>query len=74
MLEVELENKLPASWIKEVKENVPYEDPPYLLWDRNDKMEVQLLKYPEIAKNMADYINSLIKISEEKYLPYISKK
>ena len=74
MLEVELENKLPDSWIKEVKEKVPYEDLPHLLWDRNDKMEVQLLKYPEIAKNMSDYINSLIQISDEKYLPYLSKK
>jgi acetoin utilization protein AcuC len=74
MLEVELENKLPNEWIKEVKEKVPYEDPPYLLWDRNDKIEIQLLKYPEVAKNMSDYINSLIEICDDKYLPHLLKK
>ncbi|MFX1321979.1 MAG: acetoin utilization protein AcuC [Promethearchaeota archaeon] len=73
MLDVDLENKLPDSWINEVKEQVPYEETPYLLWDRNDKTELLLLKYPELAKKMLDYNNSLIKICEEKYLPGLTK-
>jgi len=32
-----------------------------------------LLKYPELAKKMLDYNNSLIKICEEKYLPSLTK-
>ncbi|MFX1314663.1 MAG: acetoin utilization protein AcuC [Promethearchaeota archaeon] len=73
MLEVDLENKLPDSWIKEVKEQAPYEETPYLLWDRNDKAELLLLKYPEIAKKMIEYNKSLIEICEEKYLPNLTK-
>lgn len=73
MLEVDLENKLPDSWIKEVRENVPYEDTPYQLWDRNDKTELLLLKYPEIAKKMSEYNKSLIELCEEKYLPSLIK-
>ena len=73
MLHIDLENKLPDSWIREVKQSVPHEDTPYLLWDRNDKMEVQLLSHPEIAKKMIDYNKKLIKLCEEKYLPTLSK-
>ncbi|MFX1409230.1 MAG: acetoin utilization protein AcuC [Promethearchaeota archaeon] len=73
MLEVDLENKLPSDWVKEVKEQVPYEEIPYLLWDRNDKAELLLLKYPEIAKQMLEYNKSLIEICEEKYIPNLFK-
>ncbi|MFX1573947.1 MAG: acetoin utilization protein AcuC [Promethearchaeota archaeon] len=69
MLDVELKNELPGSWIKEVKEYAPYEDTPYLLWDRGEKVEVQMLSHPEIAKKIADYTKSLIEVSNEKYLP-----
>ena len=73
MLDVELENRLPDSWIKEVKEKVPHEDTPYLLWDRGDKVAVQLLSNPEVAKKMISYTNSLISLNEEKYLPGLNK-
>ncbi len=73
MLDVELKNELPDSWIKEVKENVPYEDTPYLLWDRGEKIEVQMLSHPEIAKKIVDYTKKLVELSNEKYIPYLSK-
>ncbi len=73
MLDVELSNELPDSWIKEVKEQVPFEDTPYLLWDRGEKVEVQMLKNPEIAKKIIDYTNSLIELSNEKYIPNLNK-
>ena len=73
MLHIDLENKLPDSWIEEVRQNVPYEDTPYVLWDQNDKIEVQLLSHPELAKQMIDYNKSLVKLCEEKYLPALSK-
>ena len=73
MLDVELKNELPDSWIKEAKENAPYEDTPYLLWDRGEKVEVQMLSHPEIAKKIIDYTKSLIEISDEKFLPNLSK-
>jgi len=73
MLDVELKNELPDSWIQEVKENVPFEDTPYLLWDRGDKVEVQMLSHPEIAKKISEYTKSLIEISDKKYLPNLSK-
>ena len=69
MLHVELPNELPPSWINEVKELVPHEDVPYLLWDRNDNAELQLLSHPEIAKKMIDYNKDLKKLCEEKFLP-----
>ncbi len=74
MLDVELENRLPESWIEEVKEKVPFEDTPYLLWDMGDKAAVQLLSHPEIAKQMIDYINSLIDRNENTYLPILNNK
>ena len=73
MLDVELSNELPDSWIKEVKELVPFEETPYTLWDRGEKVEVQMLKNPEIAKKIIDYSNSLIEFSDEKYLPNLTK-
>jgi acetoin utilization protein AcuC len=73
MLDVELKNELPDSWIKEVKESALYEDTPYLLWDRGEKVDVQLLSHPEIAKKIIDYTKSLIEISDEKFLPNLSK-
>jgi len=74
MLDVELINELPDSWIKEVKESVPYEDVPYSLWDRGEKIEVQMLSHPEIAKKIFDYTKELIKISDETYIPNLSKR
>jgi acetoin utilization protein AcuC len=71
MLEVELENTLPDSWIDEVKRSVTYEETPYLLWDRNDKAEIQLLSHPEIAKKMIDYNKGLRELCDTKYLPNI---
>jgi len=71
MLEVELENTLPDSWIEEVKRSVSYEETPYLLWDRNDKAEVQLLSHPEIAKKMIDYNRDLRELCDAKYIPSI---
>jgi acetoin utilization protein AcuC len=74
MLDVELKNELPDSWIKEAKENAPYEDTPYLLWDRGEKVEVQLLSHPEIARKIIDYTKNLVVISDEKYLPNLNKR
>ena len=74
MLGVELKNELPQSWINEVKELVPYEETPYLLWDRNDKAELELLSHPEIAKKMIDYNKELRMLCEEKYLPELMRK
>ncbi|UCD01816.1 MAG: acetoin utilization protein AcuC [Promethearchaeota archaeon] len=73
MLDVELENKLPDSWIKEVKEKVPYEDTPYVLWDRGEIVEVEWLSHPEVAKKIIDYTKSLIDLSNEKYIPNLVK-
>jgi acetoin utilization protein AcuC len=73
MLDVELKNELPDSWIKEVKDNVAFEETPYLLWDRGEKVEVQMLSHPEIAKKIIDYTKSLIEFSNENYLPNLNK-
>lgn len=73
MLDIELENELPDSWIKEIKESAPYEDTPYLLWDRGEKIQVQMLSHPEITKKIIDYTKSLIEISNEKYIPNLGK-
>jgi len=73
MLDIDLPNELPESWIKEVKEKVPLEDTPYKLWDRGEKVEVQMLKNPEIAKKIIDYSNSLIELSNEKFIPNLNK-
>ncbi len=74
MLDVELNNELPASWVEEVKKKVPHEDTPYSLWDRNDKVEVELLAHPEIAMKMIEYGDQLISINEERYLPTLREK
>ena len=73
MLDVDLENELPDSWIKQVKDNVTYEETPYLLWDRGEKVEVQMLSHPEIAKKIIDYTKSLVEFSNENYLPNLNK-
>ncbi|MFX0059944.1 MAG: acetoin utilization protein AcuC [Candidatus Hodarchaeota archaeon] len=72
MLHVELENELPSSWVQEVKKLVKYEDTPYLLWDRNDSSEKDLLSHPEIAKKMIDYNNELKLLCDEKYIPNLT--
>ncbi|UCC20513.1 MAG: acetoin utilization protein AcuC [Promethearchaeota archaeon] len=73
MLDIELKNELPDSWIKEVKKSVPFEDTPYLLWDRGEKVEIQWLSQPEIARTIMNYTKSLIDLSNEKYIPKLSK-
>ena len=69
MLDIELDNELPQSWIEEVKEKAPYENTPYLLWDRGDKSEVALLANPDVAKKMIDYTKELIKICDDEFIP-----
>jgi len=73
MLDIELSNELPDDWIKEVKDKAPFEETPYTLWDRGEKVEVQMLRNPEIAKKIIDYTNSLINYSEENFLPELIK-
>ena len=74
MLDVDLKNELPSEWINEVKQYVPNEDTPYLLWDRGDKVEVQHLSHPELALKIIEYTKSLVEFSNEKYLPNLVKK
>ena len=45
----------------------------YALWDRGDKIEVDLLANPEIARKMYDYNKVLIEVCEEKYLPSLKQ-
>ncbi|MHA1626200.1 MAG: hypothetical protein ACTSWH_13800, partial [Promethearchaeota archaeon] len=71
MLDVDLKNELPNTWIAEVKKDVPYEDVPILLWDRDNKSEVQLLSHPEIAKKMIDYNKDLRRLCDEEFIPRI---
>jgi len=73
MLDVELKNELPDTWIKEVKKYVPHEDTPYLLWDKGDKVDVQYLSHPELAMKIIDYTKSLIEIMNDTYLPNLIK-
>ncbi|GAH87591.1 unnamed protein product [marine sediment metagenome] len=74
MLDVELKNELPDDWIEQVKKEVPNEDTPYLLWDHDDKSEVELLSHPEITKKMIDYNKELKNLCDNEYLPNISKR
>lgn len=74
MLDIKLENELPEEWRQEAKEKVPFEETPYGLWDRGDKIEVQLLSHPEVAKKMIDYNNMLVEVCNDTYLPGLSKK
>lgn len=73
MLDVKLKNELPPEWIEQVKKDVPNEDTPYLLWDHDDKSEVQLLSHPEITKKMIDYNKELKNLCDNEYLPNISQ-
>ena len=74
MLDIELKNELPNDWIEQVKKEVPNEDTPYLLWDHDDKSEVELLSHPEITKKMIDYNKELKNLCDNEYLPNISKR
>jgi acetoin utilization protein AcuC len=74
MLDVKLKNELPNDWIQQVKKDVPNEETPYLLWDHDDKSEVQLLSNPEITKKMIDYNKELKNLCDTEYLPNISQK
>jgi acetoin utilization protein AcuC len=73
MLNVDLPNSLPQSWLKEVEEKVPNENPPYKLWDNDHKMALDLLKHPELASKLYNYVDSLIEVCNEKYLPNLKK-
>ncbi|MFX0049599.1 MAG: hypothetical protein ACFE8G_15810, partial [Candidatus Hermodarchaeota archaeon] len=73
MLDVDLPNELPPEWIEQVKREVPREEVPYLLWDRDDKAEVQLLSNPELTKKMAKYNKSLRALCDNEYIPNISR-
>jgi hypothetical protein len=72
MLEVNLENELPLEWIEQFKKEVPKEEVPYLLWDRDDRTEVELLSHPELAKKMIDYNKSLKALCDKEFIPNIS--
>ncbi|NHJ21670.1 MAG: acetoin utilization protein AcuC [Candidatus Lokiarchaeota archaeon] len=73
MLDVDLKNELPPEWIEKVKKDVPGEEVPYLLWDRDDRTEVQLLSHPELTKKMIDYNNSLKSLCDNEFVPNISR-
>ncbi|MFX0074700.1 MAG: acetoin utilization protein AcuC [Candidatus Hermodarchaeota archaeon] len=73
MLDVDLPNELPPDWIEQVKKEVPNEETPYLLWDRDDRTEVQLLSHPELTKKMIDYNKSLRTLCDNEFIPNISK-
>jgi acetoin utilization protein AcuC len=73
MLDVNLENELPPEWIEQIKKEVPKEEVPYLLWDRDDKTEVELLSHPELAKKMIEYNKSLKALCDNEFIPNISK-
>jgi acetoin utilization protein AcuC len=73
MLDVQLKNELPPEWIEIFKKDVPREEVPYLLWDRDDRTEVQLLSHPEVTKKMIEYNKSLKALCDNEYIPNISK-
>jgi len=68
MLDVALKNELPDDWIKEIKEKVLYAETPHLLWNQNEKVEQKMFSHPEFIKKKIEYTNSLIDLSNEKYL------
>jgi acetoin utilization protein AcuC len=73
MLDVNLQNELPPEWIEQVKKEAPREDAPYLLWDRDDRTEVQLLSNPDLTKKMINYNKSLKALCDNEFIPNISK-
>jgi hypothetical protein len=73
MLDVQLKNELPPEWVESFKKDVPREEVPYLLWDRDDRTEVQLLSHPEVTKKMIEYNKSLKALCDNEYIPNISK-
>jgi hypothetical protein len=72
MLDQNLENQLPPEWVEIVKKEVPREEIPYLLWDRDDVTNVQLLSNPELTKKMIAYNNSLKALCDNEFIPNIS--
>ena len=72
MLDVDLDNELPDEWRQEAVKKVPHENTPYLLWDRADEIERELLANPEVAKKMVTYLNQLISTCNTEYLPNLS--
>ncbi|MHA1147642.1 MAG: acetoin utilization protein AcuC [Promethearchaeota archaeon] len=72
MLEVELKNELPDDWRQEAVNKAPFEEKPIMLWDRADKNTQMLLANPDSTKKMIEYLNQLIKICNNEYLPRIS--
>jgi len=73
MLDVELPNKLPESWIKEIKQKVHNETVPYKLWDNDEKMALELLSHPQLANKLYSYVDSLIEVCDKSYLPNLTK-
>jgi len=74
MLDVELPNELPETWITEVKKIVKDEKAPKELWDLDSQMDNQLFKNSIDAENMENYIDTLIELCHEKFLPYLTRK
>ncbi len=73
MLEVELPNELPESWTKEVRQKVKDEKTPKILWDLDTVVENQLISNKDLAVKMENYINTLIEICDERFLPNLEK-
>jgi len=69
MLDVELNNDLPKEWKKECHINASDEIAPTTMFDKNDKLVLELFSHTELKKRMMDYYDMLIKVSREKYIP-----
>ncbi|TXT58890.1 MAG: Acetoin utilization protein AcuC [Promethearchaeota archaeon] len=74
MLDVELSNSLPQHWIEEVEKKVRNETTPYKLYDDDHETALELLKYPELAQKLYGYVDSLIEMCQDKYLPALTKR
>ncbi|MBY9007181.1 MAG: acetoin utilization protein AcuC [Candidatus Lokiarchaeota archaeon] len=74
MLDEKLPNELPISWINEIKKKVKNEKIPKELWDSDTQMNNQLFKNSNDAENMENYIDTLIELCHEKFLPNLTKK
>jgi len=69
MLQVELNNEVPKNWKKECYRKASDEVTPTEMFDKNDKLILELLAHPELKKEMKDHYNMLIKITQENYIP-----
>ena len=73
MLDVNLPNELPNSWIKEVEKKVKDEKAPKELWDSDTQMKNQLVSNLDLAGKMESYIDTLIELCDERFLPNLEK-